>query len=322
MVVKFSVCFTIFISFACSFTDLGNQTLKSENDFRVLGYLFISEEIGKEVDRINWNSYTDVNLAFVQPDQNGDFQTKKEYEYLVEQAHSNGVRVFISIGGGEPPAYLEELMNAENRTHWIKQMVSLVKDYGFDGVDVDLENSLINENYGPFVSELHKSLKEADKLMTAALASWNGNKISDETIGLYDYINIMSYDKTGPWNLEITGQHSPYEMALDDIQYFHESRGVPTSKILLGLPFYGYGFGPGVPSGLWYRQVLDAYPRAYEQDSIVSDEGGIIYYNSPGLIRKKAELAKDFNLAGVMIWHITADTNGSHSLLKAIIDTL
>ena len=313
-----AVCLLFLIILSCSIPEGEGQDMRGKERFRVLGYLFLGGDIEEEVDKIDWFSYTDINLAFVQPDSNGCFLENDGYNYLVENAHSNNVRAFISIGGGAPPEYLGDLMQPTHRSKWVQEIVKLVNNYGFDGVDVDLENALINEDYGPFVKELHQSLKVSGKLMTAALASWNGDKISDEILGLYDYINIMSYDETGPWNLKIVGQHSPYQMAVDDIHYYHEVRAVPVSKLLLGLPFYGYGFGPGVSASLRYKQILDAYPNAYLQDSIVSKEGGILYYNSPDLIGKKTALAKGLELAGVMVWHITADAEGPHSLLKAI----
>ena len=319
---KLRIYLACYLSFACSIPDGSLAIQKEMQNFRVLGYLYVDENIKEEVDKVLWDSYTDINLAFVQPDSNGNFLNKSGYEYLVEKAHLNGVRAFISIGGGEPPEYLAKLMKVEYRSQWVRGIVDLVDSFEFDGVDVDLENALINNDYAPFVEELHQALKASGKLMTAALASWNGNKISKETMELYDFINIMSYDETGPWDLDYIGQHAPYGMGQNDIQYFHEVRGIPTSKLLLGLPLYGYGFGPGVPTSLKYKHIIEAYPNAYKQDSIVSSEGGIFYYNSPDLIRRKTKLALDSKLAGVMVWHISADSEGPNSLLKVINDTL
>jgi hypothetical protein len=62
----------------------------------------------------------------------------------------------------------------------------------FDGVDVDLENDLINADYAPFISDLYKAIRPTDKKMTAALASWNANKISDETLSYFDLIHVVS----------------------------------------------------------------------------------------------------------------------------------
>ncbi len=34
-------------------------------------------------------------------------------------------------------------------------------------------------------------------------------------------------------------------MAVSDFNYFNQARGVAAEKLLIGLPFYGYGFGGG-----------------------------------------------------------------------------
>ncbi|WP_162416132.1 glycosyl hydrolase family 18 protein [Cyclobacterium roseum] len=313
--IRFCFLFSL-LSFACA---AGEGLEKDpEPKFRVLGYLFSQDDWESGLEGIDWSVYTDINLAFIQPDRQGSFGSNEAYREAVKLAHDNGARVFMSIGGGNPPEYLAELMKPEQRDHWAEQIVSLVDRYGFDGVDVDLENSLINEHYAPFVIELSRRLKRSGNLMTAALASWNGDSISDEVLALYDWINLMSYDDTGPWNLEKPGQHAPFEMAVSDIHYYRDQRGLPAEKILLGLPFYGYGFGPGAPGSLRYWQILERYPSAYLQDSLSFPEGGVLYYNSPALIQRKTELAKEQGLGGVMIWHILADSKGGQSLLEAV----
>ncbi|WP_375583565.1 glycosyl hydrolase family 18 protein [Cyclobacterium xiamenense] len=303
--------------FACSL-GIGEGKKDPEPAFRVVGYLFSPSDWKAGLEAIDWSLYTDVCLAFIQPDENGDFAPNPVYKEIVNAAHQRGARVFVSIGGGEPPEYLPSLMRAEKREYWVEQLAALVSRYGFDGVDVDLENALINEDYAPFVKVLSHRLKQAGKRMTAALAAWNGDAIPDEVLALYDWVNLMSYDDTGPWNLEKPGQHAPFEMAVSDIRYYRDQRRVPVDKIILGLPFYGYGFGPGAPPNLRYRHILERFPSAYLQDSLVMPEGGVLYYNSPALIRKKTQLAKELGLGGVMVWHIQADSNGENSLRNAI----
>ncbi len=47
-------------------------------------------------------------------------------------------------------------------------IVALMDQHGFAGVDVDLENELINADYPAFVAELRVALTSRNKLMTAA----------------------------------------------------------------------------------------------------------------------------------------------------------
>ena len=196
------------------------------------------------MNTIDLAKITDLNLAFINPDTSGNFPANDAYRQVIEKAHSQNVRVFLSIGGGDPPAHLEGLLENDKRPTLIAALALVAEIYGFDGIDVDLENALINANYAPFVSELSAALKPNKKLMTAALASWNSNLISDAKLQLYDFINIMSYDKTGPWNLSKPGPHSPLSMAQDDFTYFNtDKKDIAAEKLFIGLPFYGYGFG-------------------------------------------------------------------------------
>ncbi|MDN3688371.1 glycosyl hydrolase family 18 protein [Cyclobacterium jeungdonense] len=307
---------SLLFSSACSL-GVGNEKVP-ERKSQVLGYLYSEDDWRFGLEGIDWSMYTDINLAFIQPDHTGKFSQDDVYHEIVKSAHENGSRVFISIGGGDPPEFLADLMLPEQRDHWTEQIVALVNTYGFDGVDVDLENSLINEHYAPFVRELSRKLKNSGKLTTAALASWNSDLIPDDVFGLFDWVNVMSYDATGPWDLENPGQHAPFEKAVSDIHYYLDQREIPSEKILLGLPFYGYGFGPGAPASLTYRQILEKYPSAYMQDSLSFPDGGVFYYNSPALIQRKTELAKEQGLGGVMIWHVLADTKNGNSLLDAV----
>ncbi|MFC4874844.1 glycosyl hydrolase family 18 protein [Negadavirga shengliensis] len=299
--------------------DQENHAL-AEDDFRVLGYLFSYSNWRLGYHTTDFSKFTDINLAFIQPDHTGKIERDDIFHFIVKKAKENQTRVYISIGGGGPPEYLGEFLTPEKRQVWIDEIMAFTTEYDFDGVDVDLENALINEHYPAFVKELSDRLKSEGKLMTAALASWNGDNIADETLALYDYINIMSYDKTGPWNLDKPGQHSPYSMVGEDFEYYHVKRGVPADKLLIGLPFYGYGFGPGAPGSLRYHQIISTYPDAHLGDEISFPEGGTLYYNGPQLIRRKAEFAREKGAAGVMIWHIQADGAGEHSLLEAIWD--
>jgi GH18 family chitinase len=132
----------------------------------------------------------------------------------------------------------------------------------------------------------------------------------------------MCYDKTGPWNLSKAGQHSPYSMVEDDFNYFHNTRGIASEKLLIGLPFYGYGFGRGVPESLAYKDICNTYPNAFDTDSITVPVGGTIYYNGRETIRKKTSFAILNKLSGVMIWQLSGDSKDSTSLLKMINSTI
>lgn len=288
---------------------------------RVLGYLFSHGNWATDINSIDLNKVTDINLAFINPDVSGNFSDNDAYRLVIEKAHNSNIRVFLSIGGGDPPAQFAGLMEKDKRPGFIASLVGVAEKYHFDGIDVDIENALINQNYAPFVSELAAAVKTKNKLITAALASWNSNLIHDTTLNKYNFINIMSYDKTGPWNLDKPGPHSPFEMAQNDFTYYNKMRGIAAEKLFIGLPFYGYGFGNGVPQGLSYKDIVSLFPGSENNDSLTVAEGGRIYYNGIPTIKRKVSFAIDNKAGGVMIWQLKGDTNDNRSLLKAINDT-
>ena len=287
--------------------------------FRILGYLPGDGQWGTAMAGVDFTRITDLNLAFINPDSMGLFRDNNELPALIARAHETGVRVFMSIGGGSPPAFLGDLMTEEKRSAFIVAIRDFAVKYQFDGVDVDIENDLINADYALFVRELDSVLEPGNLMMTAALAAWNGDLLADSTLALYDFINIMCYDRTGPWNPAKPGQHSPYEMVEEDFDYYHHIRGIPAGKLLIGLPFYGYGFGPGAPVGMRYGDLVTAYPGAENRDEVALPSGGTIYYNGMPTIRRKVEFAIKSEAAGVMIWQLLGDADGDLSLLNQIL---
>lgn len=302
------------ISLACS----KKSSPQPDNKLRVLGYLMSDNNWHTDMNGIDFTKITDLNLAFINPDASGQFSVNDNIKQVITKAHGLQVRVFMSIGGGSPPAHLAGLITPEKRAQLIGGIVALVEKYNFDGVDVDLENDLINEHYADFVNALGTALQAKNKLMTAALASWNAGKITDATLGWYDFINIMSYDKTGPWNTANPGPHAPYEMATADFDYFHKTRKIAAEKLLIGLPFYGYGFGTNAPESIHYKDLIVQYPGAENADEITVNGGGKIYYNGIGTIRQKVKFALAGKAGGVMIWELKQDSRDGKSLLGTI----
>lgn len=313
---KSIACFLLLSAMMISCTK--KKAVSQEPKFRVLGYLHSGNNWHTDIETIDLGKITDLNLAFFNPDAAGNFSVNDNVRKAIDKAHSQQVRVFFSIGGGGAPAHIGALLKDDKRAMLISKLVALAENYKFDGVDVDLENDLIDAQYATFIHELSAALKPKKKLMTAALASWNSNKISDVTLQQFDFINIMSYDKTGPWNLSRPGPHSPVYMAIADFNYYHTTRKIPAERLLIGLPFYGYGFGTNAPESIHYKDIVAQYPGAENSDSVTVSGGGKIYYNGVNSIREKVSFARQNKAAGVMIWELKQDAKGAGALLGVI----
>lgn len=108
---------------------------------------------------------------------------------------------------------------------------------------MDLEGGDIDTSYEMFVVDLAKSLKLKNKMITAAIAVYYKDVLTDKALAQYHLVTIVSYDRTGPWRPEKPGPHATYANAVEDLEYFAVERSISIEKIVLGLSFYGYGSG-------------------------------------------------------------------------------
>ncbi|HEX8279384.1 MAG TPA: glycosyl hydrolase family 18 protein [Segetibacter sp.] len=298
-------------------------TKKAPGDFKVVGYYLLNsllrDTISNDSNYTFLDKVTHVNLAFINPDTAGNFKQDLPLNQFISRAHRKNVKVLASIAGGGPHTYYAALLQGDKRKTLVTNLVSLTTIYELDGIDVDLEGNDIDANYEAFVTDLAAALKTERKLITAAIATAYKDKLSDKAIQQFDFVNVMSYDRTGPWNPKRQGQHSPYSMAEEDLEYWNKTRLVPKEKLVLGVPFYGYGFGladaPVV--SMTYKDIVAAYPTAASADTLILPDHKIMYYNGSSTIKKKTELATN-KASGVMIWQLLGDTPGEASLLNLI----
>jgi chitinase len=271
---------------------------------------------------IEYDKVTHLNIAFENPlDDTGEMSFNPRNAELIRRAKAAKVKVLVSIGGGSASgnealkARYEKLMGEEFRKPFAEKLVAYLEKHKFDGIDVDIEGPSITANYGGFMEELAVAVKKKKLLLTAALSKgYGGDRVPDATLAHLDFLNIMAYDATGSWNPDHHGQHSSLEFAQAAVKYW-TGRGVPKEKAVLGLPFYGYGFGPAFRQGGYaYADVLALHPGGDLLDQV----GETIWHNGIPTIQAKAKLVMDENLGGVMIWSLNQDVPGDKSLLRAI----
>jgi chitinase len=304
---------------ACKTHKLAQRTavVKAPANFRVVGYM-VSGEIAKgQVTNFDLTRLTYLNVFFNGPGKNGKFKEIPHLDSIIAAAHKNNVKVIATIGNGINLSMLADT----SRANLIDSLVSSTVALQLDGIDVDLEGDHINKDYEGFVGDLSTALKANGKLMTAAIATWESATLSDKALSYFDFLNVMTYDATGPWNLKEPGPHSPYSMAVADLDFWTNKRHIAKERLNLGLPFYGYGFEPALATEYHYAQIIKQYPGAEQADSVMVTPANIIYYNGIPTIKKKTAYAMQ-NAGGVMIWELMQDGEADKSLLNAIDKTV
>ena len=299
------------------------QTGRDKSGFKVIGYCSLRSAMATDPATMPLDQLTHLNLSFLNPDTAGNFtQDLSALAPFVKAAHARSVKVLASIGGGGAHPYYHPLLKDDQRGAFVEHLVAVAVTYDLDGIDVDIEGSDIDENYEHFAVDLAKALRARQKLMTSAIAVFYKDSLTDTALAQYDFVNIMSYDHTGPWRPEKPGPHSTYEQAAADLDYFGTERKIPRDKMVLGVPFYGYGFGPELTSpavSMPYSQIVLTFPGSELADQWDMAGGKVMYYNGIPTMKRKTALAKE-KASGIMIWQILGDASGDKSLLKAIND--
>jgi len=276
--------------------------------------------------------YTHINVAFANPDASGALAKDgimtcmgggangavsiAELRDAATRLRAKGAKVLLSVGGGHIPGCSGDwaaLLATDARAAIIAQMLATIDAAGLDGIDIDIEGKLLTAidrqgDYTPFIAALSKALKAKGKLLTVATASYEGGMIPVASVRYFDLVMPMSYDAIGPSWGQPGAEHSTYAQAERDLALWR-ARGVRPERLVLGVPFYGYGFGALAPGGGFNDLFARHGDAVLSVDLIGPACAGCDYitFNSPATLKRKAELARA-RAGGVMVWEITQDT--------------
>lgn len=311
---------------------------------KVIGYIASFTDMKAAIDKTDLSKLTHINLSFTNPNAQGKLiengvmtcmpgmqggnVSAADVRYVIDKAQAAGVKVLASVAGGVIPACSgnwETLLQPANRQMLVDNLIAFMEEFGLDGIDVDIEGVVLTNidnagNYTPFIQALSAQLVARNKLLTCATASYVGGMIPVSSIPYFDFVNIMSYDAIGPSWGAAGAQHSTYTMAVDHVTLW-KNRGLTKEQLVLGVPFYGYGFG-SYKSDYTYASILAEFGAdVANKDLIGSACAGCNYitYNGAATILAKTKLALEQG-SGIMIWELSQDAASANSLLKVIDD--
>ncbi|WPW27665.1 glycoside hydrolase family 18 protein [Streptomyces atratus] len=290
-------------------------------------------------------------------DLRGNFNQLRKLKKL----HPN-LKVIWSFGGwtwsggfGEaaknPAAFAESCHNLVEDPRWADV---------FDGIDIDWEypnacgltcDTSGRDAYGNLLAALRAKFG-ADSLVTSAISAdgSEGGKLDAVDYGraskYVDWYNPMTYDFFGAWDAKgPTAPHSPLtsysgipkegfnsEAAINKLK----AQGVPASKLLLGIGFYGRGW-TGVtqdaPGGTATGAAPGTYEAGIEDYKVLKTScpatgtiAGTAYahcgtnwwsYDTPATIATKMDYKNQQGLGGTFFWELSGDTTNGE-LIKAI----
>ena len=305
---------------------------------RVVGY-FPAAAIMLDQYNPGLEYLTHINLWFFNYDRNGKISAPRvsslELKKFIAKAHAKQTRVFISIGGGHVTSKTEagqrylKLFRSGQFDTIIDALIRFVESNGIDGIDLDFEGDMMIPEYNDFIVALAKVVSDKPYQLSGAFGYWGARKMKDAAVTSFDFLNLMIYNESGLFDKELK-DHSSFDHVEKTIDYWQNRRGIDRSKLVIGVPFYGWqrtfgADGKVVSQGsVTFRDVSGLYPdKSVKEDFLTIDtpDGGrqTITYNSLKLIREKSHYARAYG--GIMIWHIAQDTPDLR-LLRAVYSEL
>ncbi|KAI1117892.1 glycoside hydrolase superfamily [Nemania sp. NC0429] len=206
---------------------------------------------------------------------------------------NRALKVLLSVGGWTYSAnFRQPASTPSGRAAFAASCVELVKNLGFDGIDVDWEYPQSAAEAADYVALL-RAVRAALDAYAASLPGGSHHHHFELTVACpagaqnyekldipgmdasLDFWNLMAYDYAGSWDAAAGHQanlrrsaanpaSTPFDTESAVAAY--AARGVAPHKIVLGMPLYGRAFqatdGPGLPysgvgEGTWESGVHD-----------------------------------------------------------------
>ena len=245
---------------------------------------------------------------------------------------TNGIRTYACIsncGENDFDSTLGHSAIVKNKALVIANMVALVNNGSWEGINIDFENLFPADRdaFSHFINDLANALHEKGLKLTISVPAKSSDDPGDDWSWPFDYallgadadlIQLMTYDEHGPWS--DPGSVAGFEWMENCVQYAVSV--IDPAKLLIGLPAYGYDWNltdPNQNSDFAWKEVPDILTKtgatplwdgqtksvtlAYT-NSIGTKDGAhhVAWYEAPAGISAKTALVTKYNLAGLSMW--------------------
>jgi chitinase len=278
------------------------------------------------------------------------------------------LRLLLAIGGWTRSGrFSDAALTDDSRRRFVASAIELaIRSTGglFDGIDIDWEYPVRGglptnvvrpedrDNFTALLRELRRQLDEQGahdgRRYDLTIATMAGPGVTaqmhlDSVAAIVDWINVMTYDyhsgsSIAHFNAPLytpTGDPTP-AFTIDSTVQLYLRAGVPASKIVVGIPFYGRVYGGVAPAndglfqpapgpiheewktGTDFRSLIRRRPDTSGFRRFMHPEarvpwyynaatGHFITYDDAESVGEKANYVRSRRLGGVMIWELGGD---------------
>jgi chitinase len=352
----------IFIAISCS-APQDTASTTTPDQFVVIGYV---PGFRGEIDEttIDATMLTHINYAFVNVRDSMALLERLETDTANFRKLNNlkkinpDLKILFSVGGwGWSDFFSDAVFTESSRRKFARTNAAIVRDYDLDGVDIDWEYPGMRGQDNVFRPEdkqnftlMFKALREE----LDALSANTGKKYllttaipcftrfiemteMDKAQQYLDFINLMAYDfyvagdTAGHHSNLFSSEDFQKEQSGDRAFKEYTKAGVPASKLVLGIPFYGRSWYMKTADNHGINRAVDSLARGggytFVKDSIAMRPGferhwddkakapylwnaetkQLVSYDDEESVTLKCDYVRENGMAGVMFWQYASD---------------
>jgi hypothetical protein len=181
---------------------------------------------------------------------------------MVSAAHAAGVRVLVTVKCFDTASISAIVSNPAHAQTAVANAIALARQRGLDGVDVDFEGAAsptyptiaqdLTTFMGNLTAQTHAAIPGSEVVVDtySGSASWDGGLFNIGALAPnVDAFFVMAYDM----NFDNTPQHASADAPLNGWSYNDTTlvaqylSKAPASKVILGVPYYGYKWNVSAP---------------------------------------------------------------------------
>ncbi len=338
--IKMMMAAALGVLVSCGSVKSGEEVVAASRDSKVVvAYVTSWSEVMPDPQYM-----THINYAFghVNESFNGvKIDNEERLRQIVDlRKQKPELKVLLSIGGWGSGRFSEMAANDEYRCAFAADCDRVVKEFALDGIDIDWEyptSSMANissspddtENFTLLMQDIRAAIGNEKELTLATVAS--ARYIDFKAIlPSVDFVNIMAYDMASApkhHSALYPSGHSG-DITSDGAVTAHLKAGVPPSKLVMGMPFYGRG-GDGYPSFQDYNKVGNTdtqYTEKWDEVAQVpyladKNDTLVFGFENPRSLAIKCQYILDKDLLGGMYWDYSGD-NEQGDLRRTVAENL
>ena len=338
--IKMMMAAAVGVLVSCGSVKSGEEVVAASRDSKVVvAYVTSWSEVMPDPQYM-----THINYAFghVNESFNGvKIDNEERLRQIVDlRKQKPELKVLLSIGGWGSGRFSEMAANDEYRCAFAADCDRVVKEFALDGIDIDWEyptSSMANissspddtENFTLLMQDIRAAIGNEKELTLATVAS--ARYIDFKAIlPSVDFVNIMAYDMASApkhHSALYPSGHSG-DITSDGAVTAHLKAGVPPSKLVMGMPFYGRG-GDGYPSFQDYNKVGNTdtqYTEKWDEVAQVpyladKNDTLVFGFENPRSLAIKCQYILDKDLLGGMYWDYSGD-NEQGDLRRTVAENL